>query len=266
MIGKVLAVAGSDPSGGAGIQADIKTVTVLGCYAMTAVTAVTVQNTRGVSGVTDIPPDVIAAQIDAVCTDIFPDAVKIGMIPNTESILAVAERLRHYGPANIVIDPVMVSTSGHPLLRPDAVHVLSTVLFPLAEVITPNLPEASALLGRPVNTAAEQESAALELYARYGAAVLVKGGHLADTACDVLCADGELIRFPAERVQTKNTHGTGCTLSSAIAAHLAKGQPLKESVAAAKAYLTGALKAGWDIGTGNGPLLHNYEAVSPTDR
>ena len=262
MIGKVLAVAGSDPSGGAGIQADIKTVTVLGCYAMTAITALTVQNTRGVTGVTEIPPELIAAQIDAVCSDIMPDAVKIGMVCNAESVCVIAERLRHYRAERIVIDPVMVSTSGHRLLHEDAVQALCTALFPLAEVITPNLPEASALLGRPVNTAEEQEAAARELSARYGTAVLVKGGHLDGNALDVLCADGMIQCFASERVMTGNTHGTGCTLSSAIAAYLAKGMPLPESVAAAKTYLTGALKAGLDIGAGNGPLLHNYPFIS----
>ena len=261
MIGRVLSVAGSDSGGGAGIQADIKTVTMLGCYAMTAITAVTVQNTRGVTAITVIPPDVIAAQIDAVCTDLFPDAVKVGMLSNAESIRAAAERLGYYRLRRIVVDPVMVSTSGHALLRPDAVQTLCAELFPLAFLITPNLPEASALLGVPVETAAEQESAAAELSAQYGTAVLVKGGHLNGPASDVLCADGEISRFETGRVLTENTHGTGCTLSSAIAAHLAKGMTLPDSIRAAKAYLTGALKTGFDIGTGNGPLLHTYEIV-----
>lgn len=258
MIGKVLIIAGSDPIGGAGIQADIKTVTMHGCYAMTAITALTVQNTRGVTDVMDVPPAFLAAQIDAVCTDVFPDAVKIGMVSNADSIHVIAERLRHYQPKNVVVDPVMVSTSGHALLQPDAVKALCEELLPLAAVITPNLPETAVLLGREVHSAAEMEAAADELSARYGTAVLVKGGHLTETAADVLCVGGVCTRYETARIETQNTHGTGCTLSSAIASGLAKGMPLPESVRQAKQYLTDALLACFDIGHGNGPLLHNF--------
>lgn len=257
MIGTVLTIAGSDPIGGAGIQADIKAITMNGCYAMTAITALTVQNTLGVTGVMDVPPDFIASQIDAVFTDVFPDAVKIGMVSNTDSIRTIAERLRFYKPKSVVVDPVMVSTSGHALLQPDAVEALYNELLPLASVITPNLPETAVLLGKEVHTLAEMQAAARELSERYGTAVLVKGGHLTETAADVLYA-GELYRFETERIETNNTHGTGCTLSSAIASGLAKGLPLPESIEAAKAYLTSALKAGFDLGHGNGPLLHNW--------
>ena len=259
MIGKVLAIAGSDSVGGAGIQADIKTITMLGCYAMTAITAVTVQNTCGVTGVMNVPPEYIEGQIDAVCTDVFPDAVKIGMVSTCESIRAIAGRLRKYQPKQIVADPVMVSTSGHALLEPDAVEMLKTALLPLASVITPNLPETAVLLGKEVHTVDEMKAAAQALAAQFQAAVLVKGGHLTETAADVLYADGAFHIFETERIDTENTHGTGCTLSSAIASGLAKGMPLPESVKAAKDYITGALKAGFDIGHGNGPLLHNFQ-------
>lgn len=258
MIGTVLSIAGSDPIGGAGIQADIKSITMQGCYAMTAVTALTVQNTLGVTDVMDVPPAFLQAQIDAVFTDVFPDAVKIGMVSNTESIRVIAERLRFYKPRHVVVDPVMVSTSGHALLRPDAVQALCGELLPLASVITPNLPETAVLLGREVHTPSEMETAAQELSRKYGTAVLVKGGHLSADAADVLCTGEVCISFTSERIETQNTHGTGCTLSSAIAAGLAKGLTLPESVRSAKDYLTGALKTGFDLGHGDGPLLHNY--------
>ncbi|MCR5717861.1 MAG: bifunctional hydroxymethylpyrimidine kinase/phosphomethylpyrimidine kinase [Oscillospiraceae bacterium] len=262
MIGTVLTIAGSDPIGGAGIQADIKSITMQGCYAMCAVTALTVQNTLGVTDVMDVPPDFIRSQIDAVFTDVLPDAVKIGMVSNTESIRVIAERLRHYQPKSVVVDPVMVSTSGHALLQTDAVEALCGELLPQAAVITPNLPETTVLLGREVHTAAEMETAAKELSEKYGTAVLVKGGHLTENAVDVLCEGGTIHRFATERIETNNTHGTGCTLSSAIASGLAKGLTLTESVRTAKQYLTDALKTGFDLGHGNGPLLHNYQLFS----
>ncbi|MBR5712254.1 MAG: bifunctional hydroxymethylpyrimidine kinase/phosphomethylpyrimidine kinase [Lachnospiraceae bacterium] len=254
----VLTVAGSDSVGGAGIQADIKTITMLGCYAMSAITAVTAQNTLGVSGIYDIPPEGITAQLDAVFTDVVPEAVKIGMVSRTEAIHAIAESLRRYRPEHIVLDPVMVSTSGHALLAPDAADALCTELLPLATIITPNIPETTALLGRPVTSLSEMKSAALELSARYGVAVLVKGGHLTESCEDVLAFDGEICIFRGEHIETTNTHGTGCTLSSAIASHLALGHALPKSIRLAKDYLTGALRTGFDIGKGNGPLLHNY--------
>ena len=261
MIGTVLTIAGSDPIGGAGIQADIKTITVLGCYAMSAVTALTVQNTLGVTDVMDVPQTFLAAEIDAVFTDVMPDAVKIGMVSNTKSIQTIAERLRFYKPKYVVCDPVMVSTSGHALLQPDAVDALCSELLPLATVITPNLPETAVLLGKEVHNAEEMRSAAEALSAKFGTAVLVKGGHLTETAADILYADGEYHIFETERIRTENTHGTGCTLSSAIASGLAKGLSLPECVKAAKAYLTGALKTGFNLGKGNGPLLHNYRII-----
>ena len=258
MIGTVLSIAGSDSIGGAGIQADIKAITKQGCYAMTAVTALTVQNTMGVTDVMDVPPDFIAAQIDGVFTDVVPDAVKIGMVSNAASIRAIAERLRYYKPKALVVDPVMVSTSGHALLQPDAVQVLCGELIPLASVITPNLPETAVLYGREIHTLEEMRTAAQTLSERFGTAVLVKGGHLTGTAADVLYADGTFTQFETERIETSNTHGTGCTLSSAIASGLARGLTLAESVQGAKQYVTGALKTGFDIGHGNGPLLHNF--------
>ena len=261
MIGTVLTIAGSDPIGGAGIQADLKTITMQGCYGMSAITALTVQNTLGVTDVMDVPPSLITAQIDAVFTDVVPDAVKIGMVSNTDSIRAIAERLRFYKPKQIVADPVMISTSGHALLQPDAMAALCGELLPLATVITPNLPETAALLGKEVHTFAEMQDAAKALSERFGTAVLVKGGHLTETAADVLYADGALHSFETERIATYNTHGTGCTLSSAIASGLAKGLTLPAAVQAAKQYITGALKAGFDLGHGNGPLLHNYPIV-----
>ncbi|MBR2088746.1 MAG: bifunctional hydroxymethylpyrimidine kinase/phosphomethylpyrimidine kinase [Oscillospiraceae bacterium] len=257
-MGTVLSIAGSDPIGGAGIQADIKAVTMQGCYAMTAITALTVQNTRGVTDVMNVPADFIAAQIDAVFTDVFPDAVKIGMVSNTAAIHAIAERLRFYKPKAVVVDPVMVSTSGHALLQPDAAEALCTELIPLASVITPNLSETAVLLGREVHSVEEMRTAARELSGRFGTAVLVKGGHLSGTAADVLFDGGVFTQFETERIDTPNTHGTGCTLSSAIASGLAKGLPLAESVRRAKQYLTDALKTGFAIGHGNGPLLHNF--------
>lgn len=258
MIGKVLTVAGSDSIGGAGIQADIKTITVNGCYAMTVITALTAQNTLGVTDVLDVPPAFIAAQFDAVFTDVVPDAVKIGMVSNTESIRMIAEKLRQYRPAYTVIDPVMVATSGSALLRPDAVDALCTELLPLATVITPNLSEAGVLLGREIRDPDEMREAAEELSKRFGTAVLVKGGHLTGTAADMLYADGQIHVFETERVETENTHGTGCTLSSAIASDLAKGMTLADAVQTAKQYLTDTLKTGFDIGHGSGSLLHNF--------
>ena len=258
MIGKVLTIAGSDPSGGAGIQADIKTITMQGCYAMSAITALTVQNTCGVTDVMDVPPEILAAQIDAVCTDIFPDAVKIGMVSNAASIRVIAEKLRQYRPQHIVIDPVMISTSGRHLLREDAMEALCSELLPLGTVLTPNLPEAGALLGQNLQSPEEMRTAAKILSERFGAAVLVKGGHLEAAPSDVLYADGEYQVYTSERIDTNNSHGTGCTLSSAIASGLARGVSLPESVQLAKWYLTDALAAGFDIGKGNGPLLHNF--------
>lgn len=255
---KVLTIAGSDPSGGAGIQADIKTIAAHGLYAMSAITALTVQNTLGVSAVEPVAPALVAQQIDCVFEDIRPDAVKLGMLGNAAVIRTVAERLRDHGAAHIVLDPVMVSTSGRQLLAPEAVELLKKTLFPLAQLITPNLPEAAALCGFPVRDETGMERAARQLLEETGAAVLIKGGHLAGGATDLLCAGGRVLWLTGKRIDNPNTHGTGCTLSSAIACWLALGESLPESVGRAKAYLTGALKAGLNLGKGSGPLNHLY--------
>jgi hydroxymethylpyrimidine/phosphomethylpyrimidine kinase len=257
-IKKVLTIAGSDCSGGAGIQADIKTITVHKMYAMSVITSLTAQNTTGVFAIQDATPDFTAAQMDAVFTDIFPDAVKIGMLSNPYIIDAVAEKLSYYKAKNIVLDPVMISTSGSRLLSEEAESVLIEKLLPLARVITPNLFEAQALTGIEVKTIDDMKKAAEKLSGEYGCAVLVKGGHLTERATDILYDGGEFFGFDNEFVDNKNTHGTGCTLSSAIACNLADGFSLNESVARAKAYLTGAIKAKLDLGKGRGPLKHNY--------
>ncbi len=262
MIGKVLTIAGSDSCGGAGIQADIKTITMHGCYAMSVITALTAQNTTGVTAISEVSPEFVAAQIDAVFTDIFPDAVKIGMVSDISIIHVIAEKLKQYHPAHIVADPVMISTSGHKLIHEDAIAALIAELLPLAEIITPNIPETEALTGMQVATVADMKKAAEHLAQKFGTAVLVKGGHLHEKSVDVLYQNQESVIFDAERINTNNTHGTGCTLSSAIASHLAKGQSLTESVRCAKNYLTGALKTGFDIGKGCGSLLHNYQIIT----
>ena len=255
----VLTIAGSDPSGGAGIQADIKTITAHGLYAMSAISALTVQNTLGVSTVEAIPADLVARQIGCVFEDIRPDAVKIGMLCNAGIVGAVAQELSHHQAECVVIDPVLISTSGHRLLDPEAVQRMKRELFPLAQLITPNLPEAEALCGMCVRNEAEMERAARLLSEQTGAAVLLKGGHLAGAADDLLIENGEPYWFPGRRVENPNTHGTGCTLSSAIACGLAQGKRLPESIQQAKAYLTGALEAGLRLGNGNGPLNHMYQ-------
>ena len=255
---KVLTIAGSDCSGGAGIQADIKTITAHGMYAMSVITALTAQNTTGVYGIVDTPPEFVEKQLDCVFTDIFPDSVKVGMVSHSGIISAIAGRLRRYDARNIVVDPVMISTSGSALLSPEAQSTLERELLPLASVITPNLPEASALCGFRVSSLDDMKRAAEMLSERFGCAVLVKGGHLEGCADDILYDGSQFSRFGCERVDNPNTHGTGCTLSSAIACNLADGKSLPEGVAAAKAYITGALKAMLDLGKGSGPLDHTY--------
>lgn len=255
---KVLTIAGSDCSGGAGIQADIKTITAHGMYAMSAITSLTAQNTTGVYGVYDSTPEFLANQLDCIFTDIKPDAVKIGMVSDKALIKTVAEKLKEYNAENIVLDPVMVSTSGSRLLKEDAINVFVNELMPLARLITPNLDEVEALLGREIKTVDEMRIAAKELGEKYNCGVLVKGGHLDEKATDVLFEKSEFYEFTSERIHTKNTHGTGCTLSSAIACNIAKGCSLDESVKNAKDYLTGALKDGLDLGKGNGPVNHCY--------
>ena len=256
----VVTIAGSDSSGGAGIQADIKTISAHRLYAQSVITALTAQNTTGVYGVHDVPADFVARQIDVVFDDIRPDAVKIGMVSSPEIVEAIAEALVRNGAQNIVVDPVMVATSGSELASNDAVVALREKLVPLATVITPNMPEAEVLLGSAVEGRDGQEAAARAIAATTGVSVLVKGGHGENDANDVLARpDGTVTWFEGERIPTVNTHGTGCTLSSAIACGLAMGQSLEESVAAAKRYITGALAYGLDLGKGSGPMNHMWE-------
>lgn len=253
-----LSIAGSDSSGGAGIQADLKTMTMNGVFAMTAITALTAQNTTGVQAIQETTPDFLARQLDAVFTDIRPDAVKIGMVSSPELIQTIAQRLRFYHAENIVVDPVMVATSGARLIRPEAVDTLTKELLPLATVVTPNIPEAELLSGYTIHTREEMETAARAIGDAYGCAVLLKGGHSVQDANDLLYAGGTCQWFEGKRIDNPNTHGTGCTLSSAIAANLAKGFSLPESVARAKAYISGALAAMLDLGQGSGPMNHAW--------
>ncbi len=253
-----LSIAGSDCSGGAGIQADIKTMTMNGVYAMSAVTALTAQNTAGVSAISEVSPEFLKNQLDMIFGDIYPHAVKIGMVSSAELIEAIAERLAFYGAKNIVADPVMVSTSGSKLLRDDAVSALVKRLLPLADVTTPNIPEAEILSGTAIRTPKDMERAAQKIAEENSCAVLLKGGHSVSDADDVLYANGTLKWFRGKRIDNPNTHGTGCTLSSAIAANLAKGFPLEESVERAKDYISGALAAMLDLGKGSGPMNHAF--------
>jgi hydroxymethylpyrimidine/phosphomethylpyrimidine kinase len=255
-------IAGSDPSGGAGIQADLKTFSALGVYGATVITALTAQNTHGVQGVHAVPPEFVAAQFDSVAADLAIDAVKTGMLANAEIVMAVAGRLRVLRDVPVVVDPVMVSTSGHLLLEPDAIAAMKQVLFPLATLITPNLEEAARLTGRPRAETLDQmaDQGALLLGTGCGS-VLVKGGHASGgRAVDVLVTKGHVRLLDAERVDTPHTHGTGCTLSAAVAAGLARGVPLGRAVDDAKSYLTAALRSGRDlgVGTGHGPVDHLY--------
>ncbi len=253
-----LTIAGSDSSGGAGIQADIKTMIMNGVYAMSAVTALTAQNTVGVQGIFEVTPEFLAMQIDSVCTDIFPDAVKIGMVSSAELISVIAEKLLQYQVKNIVVDPVMVATSGAKLISPDAVAILKEKLLPLATVVTPNIPEAEVLSETEIKRADDMLQAAERIGSIYHCAVLCKGGHNLNDANDLLYYDGSYRWFYGRRIANPNTHGTGCTLSSAIAANLAKGQELPDAVENAKAYLSGALSTMLDLGAGCGPMNHAF--------
>ena len=257
-----LSIAGSDSSGGAGIQADIKAMTMNGVFAMTAITALTAQNTTGVSAIQEVTPLFLGQELDAVFQDIRPDAVKIGMVSSPDLIRVIVQKLKEYGAENIVTDPVMVATSGARLSTEEAVTVMKEELFPLARVITPNIPEAEILCGFPIKSPEDMEKAAKEIYTRYGCAVLCKGGHMINDANDLLCEDGKLTWFSAPRIDNPNTHGTGCTLSSAIAAYLAKDYPLEEAIKKAKEYLGGALAAMLDLGKGSGPMDHAFELNS----
>ena len=254
-----LTIAGSDSSGGAGIQADIKTMTANGVYAMSAVTALTAQNTTGVYGILESTPEFLASQLDCIFTDIFPDAVKTGMVASTGLIEVIADKLKQYKAKNIVVDPVMVATSGSRLISQEAVDALKELLLPLATVLTPNIPEAEVLSGLTISGPADMEKAAQAIGEAYGCAVLCKGGHDLNDANDLLWRDGTCKWFHGRRIDNPNTHGTGCTLSSAIASNLAKGCDLDTAVERAKAYLSGALAAMLDLGAGQGPMDHLFD-------
>ena len=253
-----LTIAGSDCSGGAGIQADLKTMTMHGVYAMSVITALTAQNTTGVRAVQETEPDFLKQQLDSVFEDIYPDAVKIGMVSSAELIRVISDRLRFYDAKNIVVDPVMVATSGSALMKNDAVQTLTEELLPLASLVTPNIPEAQVLSRMTIESKEDMITAAMKIGDAYHCAVLLKGGHSINDANDLLYADGELVWFEGKRIDNPNTHGTGCTLSSAIAANLAKGFPLKEAVKMAKEYISGALEAMLDLGKGSGPMDHAF--------
>ena len=253
-----LTIAGSDSCGGAGIQADLKTMTMNGVYAMSAITALTAQNTTGVRAIQESTPEFLNQQIDAIFEDIYPDAVKIGMVAASDLIRGIGDRLRHYNAKNIVVDPVMVATSGSSLMKADAVQALIEELLPMATVVTPNIPEAQVLSGMEILTREDMHTAAKKIGDSYGCAVLLKGGHSINDANDLLYAKGEFIWFEGKRIDNPNTHGTGCTLSSAIASNLAKGFPLSASVQKAKDYISGALAAMLDLGKGSGPMDHAF--------
>lgn len=253
---KALTIAGSDSSGGAGIQADIKTFMAHKIYGMSVITAITAQNTCGVFAVQEIESDMIAAQLDAIFTDIKPDAIKIGMVSSKPIIEIITDKLKQYDAKNIVLDPVMVSTSGHSLLDNNAQTVLINKLIPMADVITPNIPEAEVLSGLTINSNEMMIQAAVEIAKHYKGNILIKGGHLSEDANDLLYEDGQITWFKEKRIHTDNTHGTGCTLSSAIASNLAMGLDVATSVKKAKAYVYRALKANLKLGKGNGPINH----------
>ena len=251
-----LTIAGSDSGGGAGIQADLKTFAALGVFGTSALTAITAQNTLGVTAVHEIPPEIVAAQIDAVLTDIGADAVKTGMISSSENIRVVAAKVREHGISTLVVDPVMVATSGDRLLREDAVEALRTDLLPLATVATPNLPEAAVLIGREVSSLEGMREAARAIVDLGVRSVVVKGGHLDGDAVDVFYDGSTFTELPARRIATTSTHGTGCTLASAIAALLARGEPLDSAISNAKVYVTAAIERAYPIGQGHGPIHH----------
>lgn len=257
-----LSIAGSDCSGGAGIQADIKTMITNGVYAMSVVTALTAQNTTGVKGVLEPTPEFLKQQIDAVFEDIFPDSVKIGMVSSSEIIYVIAERLRYYKAKNIVVDPVMVATSGSSLMKTDAVKTLTEELFTIAALITPNIPEAEALSDMTIMNKNDMQTAAKSIGDTYGCSVLLTGGHNISDADDLLYENEAFHWFRGERIYNPNTHGTGCTLSTAIAANLAKGFTLTESVQRAKDYISEALSAKLNLGKGSGPIMHSFDLKS----
>ena len=253
-----LTIAGSDSSGGAGIQADMKTMIANGVYAMSAITALTAQNTTGVQGIFEVTPEFLEQEIDSIFTDIRPDAVKIGMVSSTGLIESIAKKLTEYKAENIVVDPVMVATSGSRLISEDAIGALKEKLLPMATVLTPNIPETEVLSGMEVKTAEDMVEAAKYISETYHCAVLCKGGHQLNDANDLLYRDGGYKWFNGKRIDNPNTHGTGCTLSSAIASNLAKGYDLDTAVERAKAYISGALAAMLDLGAGSGPMDHGF--------
>lgn len=254
-----LTIAGSDSSGGAGIQADLKTMTVHGVYGMSAITALTAQNTTGVSAISEVSPDFLKEQIDSVFEDIRPDSVKIGMVSSPELIHIIQDRMLYHQAKNIVVDPVMCSTSGSRLISDNAIQYLQEKLLPLAMLITPNIPEAEILWGQSIQTKADMEAAAKHLSERFGCSVLCKGGHSIHDASDLLYSQGEAFWFHGRRIDNPNTHGTGCTLSSAIASNLAKGYSLKESIQRSKDFISCALDSHLDLGRGSGPLDHMFD-------
>ena len=253
-----LTIAGSDSGGGAGIQADIKTMITNGVFATCAVTALTAQNTTGVSGIYEVTDEFLGQQLDAVFTDLYPDAVKVGMVSSSALIAMIAKKLRQYDAGNIVVDPVMVATSGARLISEEAIGTLKDELLPLATVLTPNIPEAEVLAGIQIHDEDGMIAAARLIREKYGCSVLVKGGHNVNDANDLLCCEGNLRWFRGRRIDNPNTHGTGCTLSSAIASNLAKGFDLETSVQRAKDYISGALAAMLDLGAGSGPMNHGF--------
>lgn len=257
-----LTIAGTDSSGGAGIQADIKTMLANGVYAMSAATALTAQNTMGVTGIMEVSPEFLGEQIDNVFTDIRPDAVKIGMAVSEPLISVICQKLLYYKAERIVVDPVMVATSGARLISQDAVSALKEKLLPLADVVTPNIPEAELLAEMPIRSEDDMAAAARKISGAYSCAVLLKGGHQLNDANDLLVSRGVCRWFYGKRIDNPNTHGTGCTLSSAIASNLAKGYALEEAIERAKEYLSGALSAMLDLGNGRGPLDHGYDLKS----
>lgn len=263
MMRTALTIAGTDPSGGAGIQADLKTMTAHGVYGMSVVTALVAQNTTGVKSILESPPEFLSEQLDCVFTDIVPDAVKTGMVASISLIDVIAEKLSQYGAKNLVVDPVMVATSGDRLISEDAIDTLRSRLLPLAVLLTPNIPEAEILSGRDIHSEDDMLRAAQAIGDTYGCAVLCKGGHQVSEANDLLWQPGKDVRwFRSQRVCTSNTHGTGCTLSSAIASNLAKGLPLETAVEQAKQYIFGALSAMLDLGHGSGPMDHTFDLKS----
>ena len=253
-----LTIAGSDSSGGAGIQADIKTMTMNGVYAMSAITALTAQNTLGVRAILDSTPDFLKEQLDAIFEDIFPDSVKIGMVSSRELIDVIADRLKYYNAKNIIVDPVMIATSGSALIKTNAIKALVSKLLPIATLVTPNIPEAEVLSDIKISGKEDMIKAAKLIEKNYGCRVLLKGGHSINDANDLLCENGRVIWFEGKRIDNPNTHGTGCTLSSAIASNLAKGHSLANAVKNAKGYISDALSEGLDLGHGSGPIKHNF--------